>query len=95
MTLNELKEKMSENNWNSFKIVAERHHNCQLSIVNCQFGEAVKFQFARRAGNRQIQYLVSYISYLISRILYLVSYISKKRPDIPYMRNIRAIFVVK
>ena len=37
---------MSENNWNSFKIVAERHHNCQLSIVNCQFGEAAKFQFA-------------------------------------------------
>ena len=36
---------MSESNWNSFKIVAERHHNCQLSIVNCQFGEAVKFQF--------------------------------------------------
>ena len=38
--------KMSENNWNSFKIVAERHHNCQLSIVNCQFGEAAKFHFS-------------------------------------------------
>ena len=31
----------------------------------------------------------------LSHILYLVSYISKKRPDIPYMRKIRAIFVVK
>ena len=28
-----------------FKIVPQGHHNCQLSIVNCQFGEAVKFQF--------------------------------------------------
>ena len=44
---------MSENNWNSFKIVAERHHNCQLSIVNCQFGEAVKFQFVAFL-NRQV-----------------------------------------
>ena len=36
---------MSENNWNHFKIVPQGHHNCQLSIVNCQFGEAAKFQF--------------------------------------------------
>ena len=28
-----------------FKIVPQGHHNCQLSIVNCQFGEAAKFQF--------------------------------------------------
>ena len=55
---------MSENNWNSFKIVAERHHNCQLSIVNCQFGEAGKFQFIG---------LLSYADMHI--ILYLVSYI--------------------
>ena len=37
---------MSENNWNHFKIVPKGHNNCQLSIVNCQFGEAAKFQFA-------------------------------------------------
>ena len=29
-----------------FKIVPEGHNNCQLSIVNCQFGEAAKQQFA-------------------------------------------------
>ena len=28
-----------------FKIVPEGHTNCQLSIVNCQFGEAAKQQF--------------------------------------------------
>ena len=28
-----------------FKIVPEGHNNCQLSIVNCQFGEAAKQQF--------------------------------------------------
>ena len=39
------RQKMSENNWNHFKIVPKGHNNCQLSIVNCQFGEAVKFQF--------------------------------------------------
>ena len=52
-------QKMSKNNWISFKIVPQGHHNCQLStvncqlsivncqlsIVNCQFGEAAKFQF--------------------------------------------------
>ena len=45
------RQNMSENNWNSFKIVAERHHNCQLSIVNCQFAEAVKFPFIRFLRN--------------------------------------------
>ena len=34
-----------QNNWNSFIIVPQGHNNCQLSIVNCQFGEATKFQF--------------------------------------------------
>ena len=33
-------QKMSKNNWNSFKIVPQGHHNCQLSIVNCQFGRS-------------------------------------------------------
>ena len=28
-----------------FKIVPEGHNHCQLSIVNCQFGEAAKQQF--------------------------------------------------
>ena len=41
---------MSENKWNHFKIVPLLTQslstvNCQLSIVNCQFGEAAKFQF--------------------------------------------------
>ena len=36
---------MSENNWNHFKIVPQGHNHCQLSIINCQFGEAAKFQF--------------------------------------------------
>ena len=40
------RQNMSENNWNHFKIVPQGHNNCQLSIVNCQFGEAAKFQFA-------------------------------------------------
>ena len=31
---------MSKNNWISFKIVPQGHHNCQLSIVNCQFGRS-------------------------------------------------------
>ena len=39
------RQNMSENNWNHFKIVPQGHNNCQLSIVNCQFGEAAKFQF--------------------------------------------------
>ena len=39
------RQKMSENQWNHFKIVPQGHNNCQLSIVNCQFGEATKFQF--------------------------------------------------
>ena len=39
------RQNMSENKWNHFKIVPQGHHNCQLSIVNCQFGEAAKFQF--------------------------------------------------
>ena len=39
------RQNMSENQWNHFKIVPQGHNNCQLSIVNCQFGEAAKFQF--------------------------------------------------
>ena len=39
------RQNMSENKWNHFKIVPQGHHNCQLSIVNCQFGEVAKFQF--------------------------------------------------
>ena len=42
------RQNMSENKWNHFKIVPQGHclHNhCQLSIVNCQFGEAAKFLF--------------------------------------------------
>ena len=39
------RQNMSENKWNHFKIVPQGHNNCQLSIVNCQFGEAAKFQF--------------------------------------------------
>ena len=39
------RQNMSENQWNHFKIVPQGHNNCQLSIVNCQFGEATKFQF--------------------------------------------------
>ena len=34
---------MSENNWNHFKIVPLLTQS--LSTVNCQFGEAAKFQF--------------------------------------------------
>ena len=30
---------------NYFKIVPKGHNNCQLSIANCQFGGAAKFQF--------------------------------------------------
>ena len=37
---------MSENSWNHFKIVPLLTQ--KLSIVNCQFGEAVKFQFILR-----------------------------------------------
>ena len=36
---------MSENKWNHFKIVPQGHNHCQLSTVNCQFGEAAKFHF--------------------------------------------------
>ena len=46
---------MSENKWNHFKIVPQGHNHCQLSIVNCQFGEAAKFQFLsfpRKTGSR-------------------------------------------
>ena len=39
------RQNMSENKWNHFKIVPQGHNHCQLSIVNCQFGEAAKFQF--------------------------------------------------
>ncbi len=39
------RQNMSENKWNYFKIVPKGHNHCQLSIVNCQFGEAAKFQF--------------------------------------------------
>ena len=66
-------QKMSKNNWNSFKIVPQGHHNCQLSIVNCQFGEAVKFQFVVPLRKTDPQYLIFCISYLISHILYLLS----------------------
>ena len=44
---------MSENNWNHFKIVPQGHNNCQLSIVNCQFGEAAKFQFIEPRGDTE------------------------------------------
>ena len=37
------RQNMSENKGNHFKIVPQGHNNCQLSIVNCQFGEAAKF----------------------------------------------------
>ena len=33
-----------------FKIVPEGHNHCQLSIVNCQFGEAAKQQFTALSG---------------------------------------------
>ena len=39
------RQNMSENNWNHFKIVPQGHNHFQLSIVNCQFGEAAKFLF--------------------------------------------------
>ena len=39
------KQNLSENNWNPFKIVPQGHNHCQLSIVNCQFGEAAKSLF--------------------------------------------------
>ena len=39
---------MSEYQWNHFKIVPQGHNHCQLSIVNCQFGEAAKFPFHDR-----------------------------------------------
>ena len=42
------RQNLSENKWNHFKIVPKGHNHCQLSIVNCQFGEAAKFQFAKR-----------------------------------------------
>ena len=57
---------MSENKWNHFKIVPQGHNNCQLSIVNCQFGEATKFLFIGQLRKPKIT--VSYISYLISQI---------------------------
>ena len=47
------RQNMSENKWNHFKIVPKGHNHCQLSIVNCQFGEAVKFQFVAFL-NRQV-----------------------------------------
>ena len=65
------RQNMSENNWNHFKIVPKGHNHCQLSTVNCQFGEAAKFQFidlpARpvQAVSHIIPYLISHISYLI------------------------------
>ena len=39
------RQNMSENQWNHIKIVPQGHNHCQLSIVNCQFGEAAKFLF--------------------------------------------------
>ena len=63
-----IRQNMSENNWNHFKIVPQGHNNCQLSIVNCQFGEAAKFQFIGQLRKPKIT--VSYISYLISYISY-------------------------
>ena len=53
------RQNMSENKWNHFKIVPQGHNNCQLSIVNCQFGEAAKFQFImrlRRGDSRNLHY---------------------------------------
>ena len=41
------------NNCNHFKIVPQGHNNCQLSIVNCQFGEAVKFQFVGQVNKTE------------------------------------------
>ena len=38
------RQNMSENKWNHVKIVPQGHNNCQLSTVNCQFGEAAKSQ---------------------------------------------------
>ena len=46
------RQNLSEYNWNSFKIVAERHHNCQLSIVNCQFGEALQIPICLSSKRR-------------------------------------------
>ena len=62
------RQNMAENNWNHFKIVPQGHNNCQLSIVNCQFGEAAKFLFF---------YCVNPIR-ILSCILYLISYIFQR-----------------
>ena len=48
------RQNISENNWNHFKIVpllTPTIVNCQLSIVNCQFGEAAKW----RTGGRPLE----------------------------------------
>ena len=52
------RQNMSENKWNHFKIVPQGHHNCQLSIVNCQFGEAVKFQLIDLPSLSDIYFIV-------------------------------------
>ena len=51
------RQNMSENQWNHFKIVPQGHHNCQLSIVNCQFGEAAKFQFIPSPPETETRYI--------------------------------------
>ena len=50
------RQNMSENKWNHFKIVPQGHNHCQLSIVNCQFGEAAKFQFVRQLWKNPAKY---------------------------------------
>ena len=47
------RQNIPENNWNHFKIVPQGHNHCQLSIVNCQFGEAAKFQFIEPRGDTE------------------------------------------
>ena len=54
------RQNMSENQWNHFKIVPQGHDNCQLSIVNCQFGEAAKFQFIVWLRESNISYRLSH-----------------------------------
>ena len=59
---------MSENKWNHFKIVPLLTQS--LSTVNCQFGEAAKFQFAGQLSEPDkhvMAYLISHIVYLSTR----------------------------
>ena len=63
------RQNMSENNWIHFKIVPLLTQS--LSTVNCQFGEAAKFQFIDLPA-RPIQ-AVSHILCLLSPIFIIVS----------------------